>query len=297
MSNNSKDQHLKDWDEFFQQRQESLKRLENYEFMIRTQFPVIDTELPAQWKEKLEQDRQDWTQTWGLEGSKAKELTERHKLEKEQLSSQAKAEAEGVLQDRYTDLQIYEYEQTNLNVPKYRYRMPEKAIGHKALEEFYDKNPGYAVREIKWDEMQEEHEAIRKHYKDKGEYVPLATQRRMAKHESDFRQQWDHTPPEVPDGQWQTLSSKELDDAFQSWKDLTDSHKVIEKMYSGPESNIPQDTMVRMTSDIKQFWKEMDSHKETQRVRMEQDLSDNFRQHLKNMQARSQHTHKPRGPN
>jgi hypothetical protein len=290
------DQHLKEWDEFFQQRNEALERLEKDEFLIRAQFPVIDTELPPVWKEKIERDRQEWTETWGLEGAKASELIANQQRNKEQLGHQAKAEAEHILQDRYTDLQIYEYEQTNLGVPKYRFGIPEKAMGNKALEDFYDKNPGYAIRELKWEEMQDEHNAIRKYYKDKGEYVPLATQRRMAKHVSDFRQQWDHTQPEVPDGLWQTLSKKELAEEFQSWKDLTDAHKVIEQRYSGPESNIPEESMKRMTSDIKQFWKEMDTYKEAQRVQMEKDLSDNFREHLKNMQLRSQRSMKPRGP-
>ncbi len=292
MNKNLKEQHRLEWDIFFTNRSDALNKLHDDEQLILKQFMNQGEGLPDDWEEKINRDRDNWMMDWGIQGRHAKAIEERQKQETALQEQTIREESDIRLLDLHTGKQIHEMGRHSRDTGT---QLQFNLDGNNPPN-LHEEPVSEGTRKSKWDELFEEQEAIRYHYAIEKEYIPLATQRRMAMQVDVFRQKWENAPTEATNTDWETLSPKELENEFQTWRDLADQHKVIEELYRY-EANIPEATVDRMKDDIRQYWKEMDRYKARLSQSSKQVATiEDFRNSLQETKARQQTKRQSFGP-
>jgi len=66
---------------FFKAHNKAFQQIQDDEQMIRKAFGFSDARMPDEWKEKLQRERQAWSNEWGVQGWRAVEMQSRHELE------------------------------------------------------------------------------------------------------------------------------------------------------------------------------------------------------------------------
>lgn len=241
MSKNIFDRHAQEWEDYFQSYDQSRNQLEVDERLIRKHFGMSDKDLPAELRDMIDRNRTAWVNEWGAKGTKRQEISERHI-----------AEIRAGYQNGFPEIVPVQ-----LPEPK---PAPEPAIAEiPPPTEQEIENLFIGQRAEAQERLKSELNAIETAYKEKGEPVPHATQKRMARRVIAFNQQWYGTDPETPLSKVPVMSSQDHENHFKSFRDLTKSHNIIEVHYGHPDQ-MPESTRKDLARETDEFHNEVDTY-------------------------------------
>lgn len=280
MSEDIFDRHDREWKEYLEQSKKAREQQVEDEWLIRYHFGLTDEKLPPAWSDKIQRDRNMFEKEWAIQGRQHKELAERQELERKQEFSRFQKNTRADQEQSDTGGHIY----TNEDMEK----MYENYMASEKLTKEYAE-----ARTEQWETLKGEVNAIKKAYEQKGEEIPQATQRRMAKRIATFRQKWQEVEPNTPFEQWETLTENDLSNDLrqsQSWRDMCASHTIIEDHYNGPD-NLPKAANEWMAQEIDEFHIEIDRYNEANK---DNEQLTGFMEKLELMRQQQHKTTKPK---
>lgn len=239
MSTDIFDRHDQEWEDYFQAYDKSRNQLEADEQLIRKHFGMNDKDLPAEMREMIDRNRQAWVKEWGAKGTKRQEIAARHTIEIRQ-----------GYQNGFPEI-------VPVQIPEPVQEPAIPAIPPYTQEELETQFAGQ--RAEAQERLKGELNAIEDVYKEKGEPVPQATQKRMARRVIAFNQQWHGIEPETPLSEIKVMNEADHQNHFKSFRDLAKSHNIIEAHYGYPDK-VPEATSRELAHEMDEFHNEVDTY-------------------------------------
>lgn len=238
MSTDIFDRHAQDWEDYFQQYDKTRNQLEADELTIRKHFGMNDKDLPVEMREMIDRNRKAWVNEWGAKGTRKQEISDRHM-----------AEIRQGYQNGFPEIVPVQMPEPESN--------PEPAISPYTQEELEQQ---FADQRTEAQErLKGELNAIEYAYKEKGEPVPQATQKRMARRVIAFNQQWYGIEPETPLKDVKVMNEADHQNHFKSFRDLAKSHDIIKAHYGHPDK-VPEATNRELAHEMDEFHNEVDAY-------------------------------------
>lgn len=219
-----KQQHEREWQEFFTQREQRQIELWQAENDIIEALDMEQSRIPPSLRQRLDKDWQDFENEWGDNGMAFKTLTERQK---------AKV-AQRCTTDAKTQKVFAEFSDNKSDMTESAYQYENLSGRHK-----------------EWAELQHDHKAIEDYYEAKGVEIPKATQNRMKRHIENYQEA--HNLPYEPDESLNPKTEKEFD-VYQNIHELYEADFAIAQSYG----TVPDSTNDRLRQDLTEYFSMME---------------------------------------
>lgn len=215
MKNILSEEHQRQWDTFDVLHAQALDELIQGEIGIRKEYGMVDAHPPFEARNKIQRNRQAWTDEWGARGSQSKMITEWQQEETE--TQENEQMLEDMFQQKQADDQLKDeighaleekeavtryYELRDEPVPSgTQQRFAKRFL---ELKDRYDGTEPQPRRTLdshdlqneaeSWQDLVKQHQIIRMHYQ-RAKYIPDASVEQMANETKGYKQEVEANRP------------------------------------------------------------------------------------------------------